>query len=95
MYSTGGLRGRIHQGETPNWKPLLDLAPRHVDEVMWMFEVESEDGARIQAYKHRWTRLYLHLDCEGRAFVYGGNGRYHRVVSSWLLDLVLPRHPRP
>jgi hypothetical protein len=41
------------RGETPNWKPLLDLEPDHVDDFMWMFEVELDGGARIHAYKHR------------------------------------------
>lgn len=35
-----------------------------------MFEVELESGLRLHAYKHRETRRYLHLDKEGRAFVY-------------------------
>ena len=83
------------QGEVPDWRPLLELAPDHVDDFMWMFEVESEDGARIHAYKHRWTRRYLHLDCEGRAFFYGESARYHEVGSSCLLDLVLPRQWLP
>lgn len=96
MYSTRGVRGRMLQGDTPNWKPLLDLAPHHVDDFMWMFEVELEHGARVQAYKHWWTRRYLHLDFEGRAFIYDGDDdRYQEVAPSWLLDLVLPSHQRP
>jgi len=95
VYSTGGIRGRMLQGATPIWKPLLDLAPEHVGGFMWMFQVEPEDGAQIHAYKHRWTRRYLHLDCEGRAFVYGENDRYHEVDPYWLLDVVLSCHPHP
>lgn len=95
MYSTGGIRGRMLQARTPNWRPLLDLAPAQVDDFMWMFEVEPEEGAQIHAFKHRWTRRYLHLGCEGRAFVYGENDRYHEVAPNWLLDLVVSWHSRP
>jgi hypothetical protein len=49
---------------------LLDLAPDDVEDFMWMFEVELESGLRLHAYKHIETRKYLHLDKEGRAFVY-------------------------
>ena len=55
---------------TPEWEPLLELAPDHIDDFMWMFEVELESGLRLHAYKHVETRKYLHLDKEGRAFVY-------------------------
>jgi hypothetical protein len=58
------------QYDKPEWGPLLDLAPDHVDDFMWMFEVELESGLRLHAYKHIDTRKYLHLDKEGRAFVY-------------------------
>jgi hypothetical protein len=58
------------QYDKPEWGPLLELAPAHIDDFMWMFEVELESGLRLHAYKHIETRKYLHLDQEGRAFVY-------------------------
>lgn len=66
---------RVVYGEStgqrePEWAPLLDLAPDHIDDFMWMFEVELESGLRLHAYKHIETRKYLHLDKEGRAFAY-------------------------
>jgi len=65
------VRGRrTNQYDTPNWEPLLELAPDHVEGFMWMFEVELESGLRLHAYKHWEARKYLHLDTEGRAFVY-------------------------
>jgi hypothetical protein len=65
------VRGEMtHQYDKPEWAPLLDLAPDHIDDFMWMFEVELESGLRLHAYKHIETRKYLHLDKEGRAFVY-------------------------
>lgn len=95
MCSTQGIHGRMLQGEKPNWAPLLDLAPSQVDDFMWMFEVEPEEGARIHAYKHWLTRRYLHLDCQGRAFVYGDDGLYREVDPNWLLDRVVSRRLRP
>lgn len=62
------------QHEKPEWAPLLELAPEHIDEFMWMFEVELESGLRLHVYKHIETRKSLHLDTEGRAFVYLWSG---------------------
>jgi len=83
--------------EHPDWGPLIELAPEHVDDFMWMFEVELENGVRLHAYKHWETRRYLHLDHSGRAFVYlwdenlaaDDDGRYEEVDPQWLLSLVL------
>lgn len=67
---------RIVHGEStrnfdaPNWDPLLELAPGHIDDFMWMCEVKLDSGLRLHAFKHIETRKYLHLDTEGRAFVY-------------------------
>jgi hypothetical protein len=41
--------------DEPEWQPLLDFAPDHVGDFMWMFAVELEDGRRLEAYKHRWS----------------------------------------
>ena len=65
---------------------------------MWMFEVELEDGRRVHAYKHWWTRRYLHLSLDGCAFAYIRPGCYsnedpdwyREVEPEWLLKLVLP-----
>lgn len=64
------VHGETTGSDTPNWDPLLELAPAQVDEFMWMFEVQLDSGLRLHAYKHWETRKYLHLDTEGRAFVY-------------------------
>jgi hypothetical protein len=56
--------------DEPNWEPLLRLARVYVEEFMWMFAVELEDGTELQAYKNYWTRRYLHLAEDGRAFFY-------------------------
>jgi len=73
----------------PEWEPLLNFAPDHVVDFMWMYAVELTDGTRLQAYKHYWTRDYLHLDDEGRAFIYVGKHRYEEVNPPWLLHEVL------
>jgi hypothetical protein len=75
--------------EEPEWEPLLNFAPDHVGDFMWMFAVRLTDGTRLQAYKHYWTRDYLHLDDEGRAFIYAGKQRYEEVNPPWLLHRVL------
>jgi len=73
----------------PEWEPLLNFAPDHVGAFMWMFAVELTDGTRLQAYKHYWNRDYLHLDNEGRAFIYAGKERYEEVNPPWLLTRIL------
>jgi hypothetical protein len=73
----------------PEWEPLLNFAPDHVGDFMWMFAVVLTDGTRLQAYKHYWTRDYLHLDNEGRTFVYAGNDRFEEVNPPWLLRRIL------
>lgn len=87
------------QYDKPEWEPLLELAAEHIDDFMWMFEVELESGLRLHAYKHVETRRYLHLDKEGRAFVYirseeiapDAPGSYREVDPKRLLDLALER----
>jgi hypothetical protein len=100
MHPMRPIQGRMTRNyKHPDWGPLVELAPDHVDEFMWMFEVELENGVALHAYKHRETRHYLHLDSAGRAFVYIWNeglaadddGRYEEVDSEWLLKLVLDR----
>lgn len=65
------VRGTLtHQYDKPEWGPLLELAPDHIDDFMWMSEIELESGLRLHIYKHIETRKTLHLDKEGRAFVF-------------------------
>jgi hypothetical protein len=73
----------------PEWEPLLNFAPDHIVDFMWMYTAELTDGTRLQAYKHYWTRGYLHLDQEGRTFIYVGKDRYEEVNPPWLLMRVL------
>jgi hypothetical protein len=93
------LTGRSTCPDEPDWQPLRDLIHGLLDDFMYMFAVDLEDGTRLHAYKHYWTRRYLHLDSERRAFVYlwdescpGRDGRYEEVNPAWILDLVLQGH---
>lgn len=78
-------RGKRLKVDAPEWEPLLNLAPDHVVDFMWMGTVQLTDGTRLQAYKHYWTRRYLHLAEDGRAFVFVPKTRYEEVNPPWLL----------
>lgn len=82
-------RGKILEVDAPEWEPLLNLAPDHVADFMWMGTVQLTDGTRLQMYKHYWTRGYLHLSEDGRAFVFVPKTRYEEVNPPWLLMRVL------
>ncbi len=82
-------RGKWLTVDAPEWEPLLNLAPDHVIDFMWMGTVQLTDGTRLQAYKHYWTRGYLHLAEDGRAFVFVPKTRYEEVSPPWLLMRVL------
>jgi hypothetical protein len=86
MARTKILSGHMVQGDKPHWQPLLNLL---AGDFMWMFEVELEDGRRVHAYKHCWTRRYLHLDDEDGAWAYTRDGRYQAVDPSRLLHAAL------
>jgi hypothetical protein len=89
------IRGRMLKVDAPEWEPLLTLAPDHVVDFMWMGSVQLADGTRIQAYKHYWTRDYLHLADDGRAFVFVPKTRYEEVNPPWLLMRVLRKELDP
>jgi predicted RNase H-like HicB family nuclease len=76
------------QGDRPHWQPLMDLV---MTGWMWMFEVCLSDGRKLHAYKHRWTRRYIHLAEDGTGFLYlgGKRERYEEVDPLWLLEEAL------
>lgn len=55
---------------------------------MWMFRDFLEEGIVVEAYKHSWTRQYLHLDATDRAYEFVGEG-YREVDPQKLLARVL------
>ncbi len=74
------LRGDMGRWDTPDWAALEALLGLELcSHFMWMFDVKLEDGTRLNAYKHRWTRCHFHLSGDGRAFYYTGDGRYCEV----------------
>ncbi|HKF82459.1 MAG TPA: hypothetical protein VKB23_05815 [Solirubrobacterales bacterium] len=89
MPSRQAIRGRLLKVDAPEWEPLLNFAPDHVDDFMWMGTVQLTDGTRLQVYKHYWTRSSLHLAADGRAFVFVPKTRYEEVNPPWLLMRVL------
>lgn len=89
MRSRKAIRGRVLKVNAPEWEPLLNLAPDVVVDFMWMGTIQLIDGTRLQAYKHYWTRDYLHLSEDGRAFVFVPKTRYEEVNPPWLLMRVL------
>ncbi len=83
------IRGKWLRVDAPEWEPLLNLAPDHVVDFMWMGTIRLVDGTRLQVYKHYWTRRYMHLSEDGRAFVFVPKTRYEEVNPPWLLMRVL------
>jgi hypothetical protein len=75
MKAARSIRGTRRRGATPDWGPLEELLGDELcGHFMWMFGVDLEDGTRLNAYKHRWTRCYFHLAGDGRAFYYVSGG---------------------
>jgi len=89
MVSPKPIRGKLLRVDAPEWEPLLNLAPDHIVDFMWMGTVQLVDGTRLQVYKHYWTRDHLHLSDGGRAFVFVPKTRYEEVNPPWLLMRVL------
>ena len=60
--------------DAPVWAPLERLLPEDdlllCADFMYMFAVRLEDGRRLHAYKHRWTRAYVHISDDGEPFFY-------------------------
>jgi hypothetical protein len=81
--------GSEPSGLRPDWRPLIAFAPDEVPDFMWMFRDFLEEGIVVEAYKHTWTRQYLHLDADGRAYVFTGGSSYEEVDPAELLTDVL------
>ncbi len=61
------------------------------DWFMWMDEYELEDGVRVHAYKHIYTRRYFHVAADGRAFEYIADGVYREINRLRAIDHVFER----
>lgn len=64
---------KIEFPEEPVWEPLQTVVGPRCREFMFMGQIGLEPGT-IFSYKHIWTRRYLDLDREGRAYRYTGEG---------------------
>jgi hypothetical protein len=97
MRSTRCVPGETLHHQRPDWQPLLDLAPELIDGFMWMFAVELANGLRLEAYKHYWTRGYIHVGAERRPFYYvwGGCGRHDACYREIALATILEEVLRP
>ena len=85
-----GQHGEIVQGEEPVWEPLLRaVGERLTGTFMWMYEVELEDGLRLHAYKHIWTRCYVFLTEESQAYTWAPCRRYVRQRLDFALEAAL------
>jgi hypothetical protein len=73
----------------PDWRPLLEFAPEEIRDFMWMYRLDLEDGTVVEAYKHYYSRGYLHLAADGRAFGWVGESLYEEVDRVALLTEVL------
>ena len=70
-----------------DWDPLHDALPmEHCDGFMWMYRVTWKTEV-IEVYKHGITRMSLHLDHSGRAYLYRGDG-YEEIPVKDAVDRV-------
>jgi hypothetical protein len=94
MAQTAYVFGGIVQYDEPCWEPLeLAVGEELMEWFMWMFEVQTTEHRRFQAYKHRATRRYLHVDHQGCAYAFRGerNGRdrYEQIPLADAIELAL------
>jgi hypothetical protein len=94
MAQTAYVFGGIVQYDEPCWEPLeVAVGEELMEWFMWMFEVQTTEHRRFQAYKHRATRRYLHVDHQGCAYAFRGerNGRdrYEQIPLPDAIELAL------
>jgi hypothetical protein len=86
--------GNIVQYDEPVWEPLERAVGEHLAGwFMWMFEVQTTEYRRFQAYKHCATRQYLNIDHQGNAYDYvgelDGRDRYEPMPLADAIELAL------
>ncbi len=63
------------------WEPLLKVLPeKAVTHFMFMGEVLWDHSTRIYLYKHIWTRRYINLDAQGRAYQFHASAQGSHYV---------------
>ena len=66
-----------------------------VSRFVWLFEVELEDGSRMDIYRSRDTCLELFVAEDGRTFDWAGRGRYREIDPfDALIDACVWGYPR-
>ncbi|MEN8235141.1 MAG: hypothetical protein ABFR89_09500 [Actinomycetota bacterium] len=81
------IREECLSGE-PDWDPLQAAIPlKHCSGFMWMYREEWEDGTTIEVYRHGITRNWLHLDHDGRGYLYR-DGDYIEIPVGVAVELV-------
>lgn len=50
-----------------------------VTQCVWLFEVELEDGSRMDIYRHRDTSRDLFVDEDGRTFDWAARGQFREI----------------
>jgi hypothetical protein len=74
------VTAHLAQTDHPEWGPLqLAVGEDLMWPWMWMCELRTRAGVAYHAYKHRWTRRYLHLGPRAEALEYVGDHRYVRI----------------
>lgn len=75
------IHGTARQYDRPYWAPLELLlgSDELCAQFMWMFDVELDDGTVLNAYKHRYTRCYFHLDDAACTFYYARDSLYGTI----------------
>lgn len=85
-----GREGSVGQFEEPVWGPLLSaVGERLAATFMWMNDVELECGTLLHAYKHIYTRRYLYLDEQVRAYELAPCGCYVPLRLDFALEATL------
>lgn len=80
MSDNTSIAGDLGQGDRPNWEPLEAMIGEELaGEFMWMFQVDLADGMAVHAYKHIFTRRYMHIGEDGRTLAFTYSGRYRPI----------------
>lgn len=87
------VHGTARHHDHPDWAPLEALLGSETlcGHFMWMFDVQLEDGAILNAYKHRATRSYIHLTADQRTFVYVDSEMYRPVEPADAIEMAFFR----
>lgn len=73
---------KIEYPATPVWEPLQAAVGSRCREFMFMGKVGT-----VFLYKHIWTRRYINLDMDGKAYQFTGDG-YEPVPSEEAIQYV-------